>query len=151
MADGRVLASGPLPETLSRLDVPLAQDRDAATVWQVTVVEHEPDYHLTRVALGGGTLSLSAVDAVIGTPLRVQIYARDVSIALEVPVATSILNVLPATITGLADDSGGQSVVRLQVGNQVLLAHITRKSALLLGLYVGMAVYVQIKGTSIMN
>ena len=33
----------------------------------------------------------------------------------------------------------------------VILAHITRKSALLLGLHIGMAVYVQIKGTSILN
>ena len=149
---GRELASGPLSETLSRLDVPLAQDREAATVWPVTVVEHEADYHLTRVAFAGGTLSLPTVDAAIGTPLRVQIYASDVSIALEVPTATSILNVLPATITGLADDhGGGLSVVRLQVGNQALLAHITRKSALLLNLQIGMAVYVQIKGTSILN
>ena len=91
------------------------------------------------------------VDAVIGAPLRVQIYARDVSIALEASTATSILNVLPATITGLADDHGGRSVVRLQVGNQALLAHITRKSALLLSLRIGMAVYAQIKGTSILN
>jgi molybdate transport system ATP-binding protein len=81
----------------------------------------------------------------------VQIYARDVSIALEAPTATSILNVLSATITGLADDRSGRSVVRLQVGNQALLAHITRKSALLLCLQIGMAVYVQIKGTSIVN
>ncbi|MFZ2170106.1 MAG: molybdenum ABC transporter ATP-binding protein [Methylococcaceae bacterium] len=151
LADGRSLASGPLSETLSRLDVPLAQDRDAATVWPVTVVEHETGYHLTRVAFGGGSLSLPAVDAEIGTPLRVQIFARDVSIALAVPAATSILNVLPATITDLADDRGGQCVVRLQVGNQALLAHITRKSALLLGLQTGMAVYVQIKGTSLLN
>jgi molybdate transport system ATP-binding protein len=42
-------------------------------------------------------------------------------------------------------------VVKVQVGNQSLLAHITRKSALLLGLQIGMAVYVQIKGTSILN
>ena len=151
LADGRSLASGPLSETLSRLDVPLAQDRDAATVWPVTVSEHEIDYHLTRVTFTGGTLSLPMVDAAIGTPLRVQIFARDVSIALEVPAATSILNVLPASITGLADDRGGQSVVRLQVGNQALLAHITRKSAFLLGLQAGMTVYVQIKGTSILN
>jgi molybdate transport system ATP-binding protein len=151
LADGKALASGPLSETLSRLDVPLAQDRDASAVWQVTVIEHETDYHLTHVAFGGGSLSLPMVDAAIGTPLRVQIYARDVSIALEAPVATSILNVLLATITGLADDRAGQSVVRLQVGTQSLLAHITRKSALLLNLQIGMAVYVQIKGTSILN
>lgn len=151
LAEGRAQASGSLMETLSRLDVPLAQDREAATVWQVTIVEHEADYHLTRVEFDGGSLSLTVIDAPIGTPLRVQIYARDVSIALEAPAATSILNVLPATITGIADDHGGQTVVRLQVGNQPLLAHITRKSAMLLGLQLDMPVYVQIKGTSILN
>jgi molybdate transport system ATP-binding protein len=151
LADGRVLASGPLSETLSRLDVPLALDKDAASVWQVTIVGHEAGYHLTRVAFTGGTLNLPAIDVSPGTPLRVQIYARDVSIALEKPCSTSILNVLLAIITGLVEDRGGQSIVRLQVGNQSLLAHITRKSASLLGLQIGMAVYVQIKGTSILN
>lgn len=151
MADGQALASGPLAETLSRLDMPLARDREAATVWPVTVIEHETDYYLTRVAFAGGSLSLPAIDAAVGMPLRVQIYARDASIALEAPAATSILNVLPATVTGMANAHGGQSVVRLQVGNQALLAHITCKSALLLGLQVGMGVYVQIKGTSILN
>jgi len=148
---GKALASGLLSETLSRLDVSLAQDRDASAVWPVTLIEHETDYHLTRVAFDGGTLSLPMIDAALGTPLRVQIYARDVSIALEAPIATSILNVLPATITGLTDDRGGQSVVRLQVGTQSLLAHITRKSIVLLNLQIGRAVYVQIKGTSILN
>ncbi|MDI1232293.1 MAG: molybdenum ABC transporter ATP-binding protein [Methylobacter sp.] len=148
MEDGRALASGPLSETQSRLDVPLAQEREAATVWQATIAEHETDYHLTRVAFTGGSLSLPAVDAEIGTALRVQIYARDVSIALEAPTATSILNVLPATITGIADSRDGQSVIRFQVGDQALLAHITRKSALMLDLQIGMAVYVQIKGIS---
>ena len=152
MADGKAIASGPLSETLSRLDVPLAQDREAASVWPVTIVEHEADYQLTRVAFAGGTLSLPLVDAAIGTPLRLQIYASDVSIVLEAPTATSILNVLPATITGLTDDhGGGLIVVRLQVGTQALLAHITRKSALLLNLHSDMAVYAQIKGTSILN
>ncbi|MBL6987385.1 MAG: TOBE domain-containing protein, partial [Methylobacter sp.] len=151
MEGGRVLASGPLSETQSRLDVPLAQDREAATVWQATIAEHEADYHLTRVEFAGGSLSLPMIDAGIGTPLRVQIYARDVSIALAAPSATSILNVLSATVTGIADGRDGQSVIRLQVGNQALLAHITRKSALLLDLQIGMAVYAQIKGTSILN
>ncbi|MEY3786018.1 MAG: molybdenum transporter ATP-binding protein [Pseudomonadota bacterium] len=148
---GKALASGPLSETLSRLDVPLAQNWDASTVWPVSLIEHETDYHLTRVAFDGGILSLPMIDAAIGTLLRVQIYARDVSIALEAPTATSILNVLPATITGLTDDRGGQSVVRLKVGTQSLLAHITHKSAVLLNLNLGLVVYVQIKGTSILN
>jgi molybdate transport system ATP-binding protein len=151
MADGKAIASGPLSETLSRLDVPLAHDREAASVWQVTIVEHEADYQLTRVAFAGGTLCLPLVDAAIGTLSRLQIYASDVSIVIEASTTTSILNVLPATITGLTDEHGGFTVVRLQVGNQTLLAHITRKSALLLNLHIDMAVYAQIKGTSILN
>jgi molybdate transport system ATP-binding protein len=152
LADGKVQAAGLLSETLSRLDLPQAQEREAASVWQVTIVEHETAYHLTHVKLDGGTLSLPAIDAPLGTALRIQIYARDVSITLEVAKASSILNVLPATITNLIDDNeGGQSIVRLQVGSQPLLARITRKSAQLLSLQTGMKVYVQIKGTSILN
>lgn len=148
LEDGRALASGSLSETQSRLDLPLAQDREAATVWQAIIAEHETDYHLTRVVFAGGSLSLPVVDAKIGTPLRVQIYARDVSIALEEPAATSILNVLPAVISRLTDGRDNQTVVQLQVGKELLLVHITRKSALLLDLQVNMAVYAQIKGTS---
>jgi molybdate transport system ATP-binding protein len=151
LADGKVQAAGLLAETLSRLDLPPAQDRQAASVWQVTVIEQEADYHLTRVAFEGGKLSLPAIDAALNTQLRVQIYASDVSITLAVSSATSILNVLPATITEMVNDERGQSSVRLQVGSQPLLAHITRKSAQLLNLSCGMAVYVQIKGTSILN
>ena len=148
---GKVQASGLLSETLSRLDLPLSQDREATTVWNATVVEHEIDFHLTCVAFEGGSLSLPVIDAKIGTPLRIQIYARDVSIVLEVPRATSILNVLPATITDIADGESGQTIVRLKVGNQPLLAHITRKSAVILNLKIGKEVFVQIKGMSILN
>ncbi len=118
----------------------------------MTIVEHESDYHLTRVAFAGGSLSLPAINAVLGTTLRLQIYARDVSITLNLPTATSILNVLPARIVEINENShSGHSVIRLQVGNLPLLAHITRKSTQLLHLFCGMNVYVQIKGTSILN
>ncbi len=151
LEDGHILAMGPLAETQSRLDLPLAQDREAATVWQVKIIEHESDYHLTRVEFEGGSLSLAAIEAEIGAVLRVQIYARDVSIVLIKPSATSILNVLPAVITELIEGRDSQTVVQLKVGQQLLLAHITRKSLLLLGLKIGMLVFVQIKGTSILN
>jgi len=149
---GKVQAAGLLSDTFSRLDLPLAQDKQAGSVWQVKIIAHEADYHLTHVGFDGGELSLPAINAPLGTALRIQIHARDVSIILEVPKATSILNILPATITDIIDDcEDGQTVLRLQVGSQPLLAHITRKSAHKLALQTGMNVYVQIKGTSILN
>lgn len=151
LEQGRCVMSGPLADTLSRIDLPMAQSKQAVMVWHAEIAEHEPDYHLTRVTCGGIELVVPAIDAATGDPVRVQIHARDVSIALEAPKATSILNVLPARVTGIADDPGGQSVLRLWVGGQPLLAHITQKSKQLLKLQTGMPVYVQIKGTSILN
>ena len=151
LADGGVQLSGSLSETQSRLDGPLAQDREAAIVWRTTILEHEKNYLLTRVSFSGGILDLPLIDAAIGSQIRVQIYARDVSIALEAPRASSILNILPATITGITTDQASQTTVRLQVGTQILLAHITRKSAIQLDLQANMTVYVQIKGTSLLN
>ena len=83
--------------------------------------------------------------------LRVQIYARDVSISLVEPNSTSILNILPAVISQLTEESDSQAVVQLRVGQQLLLAHITSKSLVLLRLKVGISVFVQIKGTSILS
>lgn len=151
LSKGRVVASGVIAETLGHLAGIAGQDGLAACVWQVTVVSHDDEFLLTRVEFAGGALSLPLIDAAIGTQLRIQIYARDVSIAMAAPTASSILNVLPATIIGLADDAQGQSVVRLQVGTQILLAHITRKSAVMLGLRSGLEVFVQLKGISLVH
>ena len=68
MAEGRVLAQGGLMETLNRLDLPFAQEREACSVWQVEVLAHDTDYQLTRVGCRGGELSLSQIDVSVGRP-----------------------------------------------------------------------------------
>jgi molybdate transport system ATP-binding protein len=151
LREGRVLAAGPLAETLSRIDLPQTEDDRAAMIWGGRIAAHEDEYHLTRVDCDGLALSMPQIDAAVGAPVRVQIYASDVSIALEAPNASSILNVLPATITGIADNRQGQTVLRLKVGALPLLAIITLKSKQILNLEIGMTVYAQIKGTSIIN
>jgi molybdate transport system ATP-binding protein len=148
---GKVVASGTLAETLTRLDSPLAQGKEASTVLQVTVCGHEPEFHLSHVRFAGGILSLPyQQQTAIGTALRLRVYARDVSITLQQPAQTSILNVLPATITGMAHDPEGRTMLRLNMGGEPLLSHITRKSASVLGLEKGMQVFAQIKATAIL-
>lgn len=151
MDQGKVLASGALLDLLSQLGGPLAHEANAETVWPVTVLSHDPEYALTQVAFAGGCLHLQPIDAETGTALRVQIHARDVSIVLEPATRTSILNIFPAIIDALRNDEQGRTVVRLLVGQLPLLAHITRKSAVSLGLAPGMRVYAQVKGSSILR
>ncbi len=148
---GKVIASGPLEETLTQLDSPLARGRQASSVLQVKICGHEPEYHLTQVSFAGGVLSLPyQQEMAVGTSMRLRVYARDVSLTLQRPEQTSILNVLPATITGMAHGQEGQTIVRLNLGGSPLLSHITQKSATVLGLQKGMAVFAQIKATAIL-
>jgi molybdate transport system ATP-binding protein len=151
MSQGKVDATGSLSQLLSRVDLSLAQDRQASCVWEVRVVQHDSADYLTQVQFGGVRLFLPMIPVAIGETLRVQIFARDVSITLDISTQTSILNILPATILAISKDAMGQSVVSLQVGENQLLAHITQKSAAFLNLSLGKSVFVQIKGTSILN
>ena len=151
MEAGKLLASGGLTETFNRIDLPFAKDKAASSVWQVSLISHETDYHLSCVAINDNILSLPLINADIGTKLRIQIYARDVSITLGAPTATSILNILPAVVKELNNTDNGQCTVGLKVGKQTLLAHITQKSAQQLALKAELSVYVQIKGTSLLN
>ncbi len=151
MAGGKAVACGPLAETLTRLDGPMALDRQAAVVWRGRLESHEAEYHLSHAEFAGGSLSLPYLELPIGSPVRIRVYARDVSITLQPPEASSILNILPARVLALSEIGQGQTVVQLAVGEEILLAHITQKSAMLLSLESGMAVYAQIKGTSIVG
>jgi molybdate transport system ATP-binding protein len=151
LENGQVQAAGNAAETLGRIDLPIAKEKGAAVVWSAVISSHEPAFRLSHVDFNGGSLSLPMIDADPGSKLRVQIDARDVSITLLAPSHTSILNVLPATITGMIDNLDGQIVVQLQVGQENLLAHITSKSAQLLALSTGLTVFAQIKGTSLLH
>ncbi len=56
MDAGRVLASGPLTETLARLDLPIRLGEDAGVVLDAMVAEHDRQWHLARVEFPGGSL-----------------------------------------------------------------------------------------------
>jgi len=86
-----------------------------------------------------------------GSPARLQVLARDVSLALGQPTDTSILNSFPATVDTIVDESSAQTTVRLRVGTVPMLARITRKSAVDLGLKPGSTVYAQIKSVALLR
>ena len=148
---GKVSASGPTAELLTRLDLPLAHGDGAGAVLTVTVLSHDSDDHLTTVNFSGGTLVIPKQPAAIRQRLRIRVQARDVSLTLHKQTGTSILNILSVNVTALTPDSPGQVMVALDVGGSTLLARITSRSAHLLGLVPGLALYAQIKGVAILG
>jgi len=148
---GRVQASGPISELTSRIDIAFSEGDQAGVVLQALCVGHDAQFALTRVQFAGGELWLSRVACEAGQPLRVRIAASDVSLALVPPQASSIVNVLPATVCGRRDDGEGRSLIQLDLGGARLLARVTRRSAVLLDLRPGMALYAQIKAAAAMR
>ena len=148
---GRVQASGPVTEITARADLPFSEGGEAGVVLLARCIEHDAEYALTRVQFDGGTLWLPRVQCEVGRSLRVRVAATDVSVVLEPPRATSILNVLPATVLERRDDAQGTSLVQLDLGSARLLARLTRRSATLLQLEPGRPVYAQIKGAAVLR
>ncbi len=149
---GRVEAAGPTAELLARTDLPLAQGDGAATLVAGTVLSHDAHDHLTTVAFPGGQLQFAAAAPhAPGQALRLRVQARDVSLALQAPEGSSILNLLPARITALQPDGPGQVLVALDAGGTPLLARITQRSARTLGLAAGQTLLAQVKGVAVLD
>lgn len=148
---GRVLASGPTRELMTRMDLPLAHGDSAAAVIDATVTAIEPRYHLSQAAFSGGLISLLNPQLAVGQRVRVRIQARDVSLTLQKQAGTSVLNIFAVTVTGISADSPGQVMVGLDASGHPLLARITQKSLEALQLQAGSQVFAQVKGVAVLG
>jgi len=152
MDGGRVVAQGPLAETLARVDLPLRLGEDVGAVFEGTVAERDAEWHLARVEFDGGELWVRDSGVALGSRVRMRILARDVSIAASRHDDVSIMNMLPATVTAHAgEDHPALVLVQLHVGGTALLARLTRRSAQRLELAPGRQVWAQIKAVALIG
>jgi len=152
LEQGQVLASGPTGEVLTRLDLPLARDEEAAVRVDARVLSHDEAYQLTCLGFAGGHIQVTRKALAVGAPARIKIQARDVSIALAGDNRSSIVNRLPARIVGFGEAAHpAQCLVSLDVAGTPLLARITHLSRDQLGLVEGMMVVAQIKSVALLG
>lgn len=148
---GKVVTSGALTETLARADLPQAFADDAGVVIEAVVAAHEAD-DLTRLDFAGGSIFVASRPETIGHRLRCRVHARDVSLALTKPEASSILNVFHGSVTAIAPtDTPGHVLVQLHIGPTLLLARITERSRKILNLQVGQQVWAQVKAVALLG
>ncbi len=149
---------GPAREILSRLDLPLARDNEASSFLDGQVLAYDPEYDLLRRQVPGARLWLPGAPRPSGARARVRIQARDVSIAIGAPAASSILNVIPARILEMGASEGPRLLVKLGLGpaaetraDAFILARITRQSRDPLDLTLGQQVHAQVKAVALME
>jgi molybdate transport system ATP-binding protein len=166
MDAGRVSACGPVAQVLRRTDLAATQGDEAGVLLHGEVCAREAQWNLMQVRFGGGSLWLRDTAAPIGQSVRVRVLARDVSVATQLPQATSVQNLLPCTVIQVTPDAvqAGQVIVTLvcdaqagaaQTGEssagEVLLARITARAAHALALVPGLRVWAQLKAAALVG
>lgn len=153
LSEGKVLASGPIGETLARLDLPMALGDDAGVIIEGQVSAYDAQYQLLSLQLPATEMSIRVTHAPmdIGQSLRCKVHARDISLALHDSESSSILNRLPVTVIGeQAADNAAHVLIRLDAGGTPLLARITRYSRDQLSVHPGQRLWAQIKAVAVL-
>lgn len=146
---GKVRASGPLAETLTRLDLPHVMSDDICAVFHTTVTGLDPAWHLAHLTFEGGQLWTQDHGLSVGQELRVSISARDVSLATQ-PGTSSIQNVLQGEVDAITPAAQPSlAVVRLRIGPTLLWAQVTRRALVDLRIETGQHLWVQVKSVAL--
>jgi molybdate transport system ATP-binding protein len=154
MDRGRVTAGGRLRDLQTDPTLPLLSAPGASVVLDGVVAAVDERFGLTELTVSGARLLVPGRHGRAGEQRRLRIAASDVSLALSAPPDSTILNCLPARITAIQGEAEApQADVILTMGHvgpgTRIVARITRKSLVALGLAPGMAVFAQIKSVAL--
>ena len=146
---GKVAAQGPLNQVITQLDLSSELGSNRGVVLHCKVDEVNEKWGLVNVSFKNGTLWVKAGNDKIGDNVRVRVLASDVSIALSDHKDSSILNRLQATVSEILKDGDAIALLKLQVGEDVLLARLSNRSVEELKLQIGSSVWAQIKSVAV--
>ncbi len=152
MREGSIEASGTASELLTSFAVDRLAGEDSGAVLEAALAAQEDD-GLSRLDTGAGPILVRRLDRPIGTRLRLQILASDVSLATGPVTNDSVLNSLAGRVEAVEILSEGAAVVRVRCGEKgpAILARITRRSLARLGLTVGSPVEARVKAVSVLD
>ncbi len=151
LAQGRVIASGPIQDVMERADLQQVTGRfEAGVVLTTHVLRHDSTYCLTHLDHHGQAIAVPQLTADIGSAVRVRIRARDVALATRRPEGSSIRNVLAGVLIEIqSDPTTPFAETLLDIGGARLRARVTREAVAELGLAEGMQVFALVKSIAL--
>ena len=118
-------------------------------VFDTQVVTIDESFGLSTVKTSGGTQFIVKGIYDQHRSIRLNIHAKDVSVSLSAPQDSSILNVLAGKVVAIKFSQDFACLVTVQVGNDMILSLIAKKSVEKLQLKVNQALFLQIKTNAI--
>lgn len=154
MEAGNVIEHGPIQTVLSSVDNNLSSSDAAFSVLECHIKGHDLP-HLTSVGCSGGEIlqiPTTEKNTAVGKRVRLRIRARDVSLCLQRPQGSSILNILPAKISDIAKEAKqGSRIIKLDINGDVLLAKVSEYSVQQLNLQLNQQLFAQIKSAALLS
>jgi molybdate transport system ATP-binding protein len=145
---GRLLASGPVEEVMSRADFAAAAgSRTLVTILAALVEGHDLTRHTSRLSFHGRHIDVPALDITPGQTVRVRIPADHVILARQPVTGLSVRNQIRGRIIGLAP-FGPLVDVTVDIGRP-LHAELTADACRDLGLQPGMDITALIKSAAV--
>lgn len=152
---GRVVANGPLARVQSDPTFMLASLPHAAVSLYAEVVAYDFDFKIARFEVSGGYLNAPSQRLAVGDKRRLKVYAGDVSLSRERATDSSIDNQIPVRIVAMREVEPAQVIVFMTLGHdsagERLLARITKKSWVTLGLDIGQSLFAQVKAVALIR
>jgi molybdate transport system ATP-binding protein len=149
MNSGKITQIGNTFKMLTNFNLPISEQSNSLAVIHGKIQFHDNKYHLTDINTGNGIISVKQINQAIGSKVKILIKAKDVSIATERPMATSILNIIKCNIIDIKYLNESNILLKLNFNNQNLISRITKKSFNNLNIEIGKIVYAQIKSVAI--
>ena len=146
---GRVLAQGSLNEvSLHPAFRSIVGPDSVGAVLDGVVTQVDASCGMAGLRVGRGELNVSVRDVRAGERVRVQLLARDIILATEVPRGLSVRNELRGVVVDVIEDEEDAVLVTVDIGGANVLSRVTRQAMSSLGLRAGLEVWVLVKAVS---
>lgn len=146
LESGKVIFNNNIAKALSSTESPLVKTNNAVVVLSAQVSNIDVEFGLSTVCTKSGTYLQVKGTYRKGKALRLRVNAADVSLCKSKATDSSILNILPAKLLAVVEETDCEVLLQLLVNEDIFLARISKKSFKQLNLKFDMEVYIQIKG-----
>ncbi|MDH5394021.1 MAG: molybdenum ABC transporter ATP-binding protein [Gammaproteobacteria bacterium] len=146
LESGKIIYNNDISHALCSAGSPLLKTESAVAVLNARVSDVDAEYFLSTVSTENGTQLQVKGAHEKGRMLRLRINAADVSVCKSRASDSSILNILPAKVLMLVEQTESEVLLQLSVNKDVFLSRISKKSFSDLNLEPGTDVFIQIKG-----
>ncbi|MCS3455506.1 molybdate transport system ATP-binding protein [Aeromonas sp. BIGb0405] len=152
LAEGQVEAQGRPSEIFARTDLSLASRDDVGVMLTAILTHYEATEQMATLQLGDQSLMVTMEHAPDESgPLQIKVAGRDLVIATAPIAHSSLSNCLSTRLLAMREVRPGQTLLQLALGEQILLARITSRSALRLGLAEGQQIHAYVKAVSLVG